>query len=258
MRIPHPILGLSLIPLLSAAILAPPAFSREPPAPAPVAQPVLTIPTEIRAIPGDWLVVSPQTNCVAVVYVGLDGLSAFPSGELRDARKFIVNLPRGGQSRYRFTAVGTLGDQLVQTPFAIVTYDAPGPPPVPPAPPAPAPVLGAVGMASRSGLAAVPAASRQASAVKLAAAHRDLATALTAGAGKYAAEEAKGAAFLAEAVLNDKRERNRAALGADAANWSGWTAVLDPTVKAAYDAGQLRTQAAWAAALNDIAAGLGG
>jgi hypothetical protein len=256
MRLPHPILGLSLAPLLSAAILAPPTFGREPPAPVPVAQPVLTIPAEVRATPGDWLVVSPQTNCVAVAYVGLDGLSAFPSGELRDARKLIVNPPRGGPSRYRFVAVGTLGDQLVQTPFAVVTDDAPGP--TPPVPPGPAPVLGVIGVASRNGLAAVPVASRQASAAKLAAAHRGLATALTTGSGVYAAQEAKGAVFLAEAVLADKRERNRTVLGSDAANWSGWMAALDPAVKAAYDAGQLRTQAAWAAALNDIAAGLGG
>jgi hypothetical protein len=258
MRLPHPILGLSLAPLLSAAILAPPAFCREPPAPVPVAQPVLTIPAEVRATPGDWLVVSPQTNCVAVAYVGLDGLSAFPSGELRDARKLIVNPPRGGQSRYRFVAVGTLGDQLVQTPFAVVTEEAPAPGPTPPVPPGPAPVLGAIGVASRNGLAAVPTTSRQASALKLAAAHRGLATALATGPGVYAAEEAKGAVLLAEAVLNDKRQRSRAALGADAANWSGWAAALDPAVKAAYDAGMLKTQAAWAAALNDIAAGLGG
>jgi hypothetical protein len=101
------------------------------------APPTLEIPAEIKADPGDWVVVSPKTDAKAIAYVGLDGLKAFPSSELKDARKLVVNPPRAG--RYRFVAVGTLGDEQTATPFVVVVGDAPAPPPVPPGPVPPAP-----------------------------------------------------------------------------------------------------------------------
>lgn len=106
--------------------------------------PRLVIPVEVRAIKGDWLVIQPDTDAKAVSYVGLDGLAAFPSSELKDSRKLIVNPPADG--RYRFVAVGSLNDEHARAAFTIVVGDSPTPaPPVPPGPqpdptPTPAPI----------------------------------------------------------------------------------------------------------------------
>ncbi len=98
--------------------------------------PPLEIPAEIKAQPGAWVVVSPKTTAAAVLYVGLDGLSAFPSSELKDPRKLVVAAPVVA-GRWRFVAVGTLKDEMTETPFSIVVGDAPPTPPVPPTPPGP-------------------------------------------------------------------------------------------------------------------------
>lgn len=98
----------------------------------------LEIPAAIPAAVGAWVVVEPTTDCKAVTYVGLDGLSSFPSGELKDPRKLVVNPTTPG--KYRFTAVGSLNDVHVSTTFAIVVID-PNPTPVPPNPgPGPGPI----------------------------------------------------------------------------------------------------------------------
>jgi hypothetical protein len=231
--------------LIALLALAAPVWA-EPPAPSPT-PPAINIPAEIPSTPGQWLVVTPNTNCTAVVYVGLDGLSAFPSGELKDPRKLVVQPPAG---RFRFVAVGTLNDQLATANF-VITDGGPGPPPPPP----PADRLGLT-RASANGLAAVPLTSRQLSAAKLAVAHRAVRADLL--GDKYAAEEKKGPDWLAEAVLNAKREANRAALAAEAANWKPWAASVDSAVTVLYQDGRLKTRADWAEALGEIAAGLGG
>lgn len=108
--------------------------------------PKLVIPQEIKADPGKWVTVSPDTNAKAVKYVGLDGLDAFPSSELKDGRKLIVNPTKAG--RYRFVAVGTLNDEQTDTPFTIVVGNVPptpgpGPSPEPgPTPSDPSPFSG--------------------------------------------------------------------------------------------------------------------
>jgi hypothetical protein len=97
----------------------------------------LKIPAEVPAQPGRWLVLSPDTDCVAVDYVGYDGLEPFPSSELKDARKLVVQAPAAA-GRFRFTAIGTLKDELARCDFVVVVGDAP-PGPVPgPSPPNPA------------------------------------------------------------------------------------------------------------------------
>jgi hypothetical protein len=107
--------------------LAAPLWAADPP--------TLNIPDEIKAQPGAWVVIAPDTTAKAVTYVALDGLSAFPSSELKDPRKLVVNAPAAG--RFRFVAVGTLNDEQAVKAFVIVVGDAP---PVPPGPgPGPGP-----------------------------------------------------------------------------------------------------------------------
>ncbi len=101
-------------------------------APAWADPPKLLIPSEVPAQPGQWVVIVPDTDAKAITYVGLDGLSAFPSSELRDPRRLVVNAPASG--RFRFVAVGTLNDEQTAVPFTVVVA---GTPPTPP--PAPTP-----------------------------------------------------------------------------------------------------------------------
>jgi hypothetical protein len=102
--------------------------------------PKVVIPQEIKAEPGDWVTVSPETTAKAVTYVGLDGLKPFPSSELKDPRKLILAVNKPG--RYRFVAVGTLNDEMAQAPFVVVVGNpppTPGPGPSPEPGPGPTP-----------------------------------------------------------------------------------------------------------------------
>lgn len=105
------------------------------------APPKLDLPAEVRPA-GDYARFTPETDAASVVYVGLSGVDAFPSEELRDPRRFLLpvrGLPAG---RYRFAAVaaGKTGEQ-VRADFAVVVgpgtpTDPPTDPPVdPPVPP---------------------------------------------------------------------------------------------------------------------------
>jgi hypothetical protein len=101
------------------------------------APPPLDIPAEIAAEPGDWVTVAPKTTAKSVVYVGLDRIKPFPSDQLKDGRNLVLSVPANAApgTRFRFVAVGTLGDEQTARPFAVVVGGAdPGPPPVPPAP----------------------------------------------------------------------------------------------------------------------------
>ncbi len=100
-------------------------------APAWADPPTLNIPPEITAQPGQWVVVAPETTAKAILYIGLDGLAAFPSSELKDPRKLVVNVPNQPGAKFRFVAVGTLNDEMAQTTFAVVVAGAPVPPPPP-------------------------------------------------------------------------------------------------------------------------------
>jgi hypothetical protein len=115
--------------LLTLLVLALPAWCTPP---------KLSIPEEVKGAPGSWVVVSPDTTAKAVLYIGLDGLAAFPSSELRDPRKLVVFTPQQG-GRWRFVAVGTLGDELATATFTVVSGDAPPPGPSPGPSPGPTP-----------------------------------------------------------------------------------------------------------------------
>lgn len=100
---------------------------------------------EIKVPKGTWVTVSPlpDSNVKTVTYVSLDGLAAFPSSNLTDQRKLVVQPNADG--RFSFAAIGSLNDVSVRTDLTIivgsVTPPTPTPTPVPPAPtPQPDPV----------------------------------------------------------------------------------------------------------------------
>lgn len=103
------------------------------------APPAIEIPAVVKAEPLTWVTVSPKTDAVSVLYVGLDGLAAFPSSELKDPRKLIVNPVVPGKYRFVAVAASNSGEQSSVS-FAILVGDAPIPPgPQPPGPQPPEP-----------------------------------------------------------------------------------------------------------------------
>jgi hypothetical protein len=200
------------------------------------AAPTIEIPAEVKAEPGSWVVVSPKTDAASVVYVGLDGLAAFPSSELKDPRKLVVNPSKAG--RFRFVAVGTLKDEQATAAFTIVVGDAP------PVPPGPGPVLpdGAMGLrkASRDGAAKV---GDKTGAKKLATAQRSVASAVMAGGLTTPAD-----------ILAAWREANRAAV--DGVAWKPWADGVTPMLSKLYADGKLADKTAWSAAFTELATGL--
>lgn len=110
---------------LSALILsAAPSFG------APLA---LEIPPEIVPT-GQYVRFTPKTDAVSIVYVGLDGIDPFPSEDLKDPRRFLLDTRGLANTRLRFVAVaaGKDGEQAWRG-FTVVIGTAP-PPPGPPGP----------------------------------------------------------------------------------------------------------------------------
>jgi hypothetical protein len=102
--------------------------------------PSLVIPAEVRPS-GQYVRFSPQTDAVAVAYVGLSGLDAFPSEDLKDSRRFLLDVYGKPAGRYGFAAIASskTGEQ-VRADFVVVIGNVPpGPAPVPPVPPGPGP-----------------------------------------------------------------------------------------------------------------------
>ncbi len=113
-----------------------PAVEKKTPAPD---TPTLKIDAEVKPN-GQYVNFLPDTNCVSVLYVGMDGIDPFPSSDLKDNRKFILDTRGLATGRYRFVAVGTSGTgSQVRTDFAVVV-GTPVPVPPGPAPPPPQPV----------------------------------------------------------------------------------------------------------------------
>lgn len=249
---------LSIFLLLSAGWASAPVLVADPPAaktaqpaplPPPAAPPTLEIPAEVPAV-GEYATVRPTTNAVSVLYVAQSGVSAFPSEFLSDKRVFILPVRGLAVGRYRFTAVAAsvTGDQIA-TEFVVVVGT---PPPVPPGPgpgpgPAPAPD-GPLGLtkASREGAAKVPAGpDKAAQQAKLAAAQRQHASAVAAGAFTTPAT-----------ILAGWRAANNAAV--PAAAWSAWATDVSAALQALYTAGKLPDKLAWSEAFLEMAVGLGG
>jgi hypothetical protein len=105
------------------------------PAPAPASAPSLKIDAEVKPN-GQYVNFLPDTDCVSVMFIGLDGIDPLPSAILKDARMFVLDTRGMAQGRYRFAAVGANGaGQQVRTDFAVVIGTPPAP--APPGPPAP-------------------------------------------------------------------------------------------------------------------------
>lgn len=112
--------------------------------------PKLKIDAEIKPS-GEYVRMTPDTDAVAVTYIGLSGLDPFPSEELKDARRFLLHVRGLPAGRYKFAAVGAAktGEQT-RADFAVVVGDVPPGPgpgpeppgPNPPQPPGPAPIPG--------------------------------------------------------------------------------------------------------------------
>lgn len=99
------------------------------------APPQLDIPAEVKA-QGDYVVVTPKTDAMNVVYVALSGVEPFPSAMLKDPRAFVLPVRGLAKGKYAFVAVGA-GPQGEQTTarFAVLVGEGPVPPPDPPKPP---------------------------------------------------------------------------------------------------------------------------
>lgn len=91
--------------------------------------PKLTVPAEVTPA-GEYARFTPQTDCVSVTYIGLSGVDAFPSEELRDSRRFLLPTRGLAAGRYRFAAVGASKDgEQVRADFVVVVGSVPDKPP---------------------------------------------------------------------------------------------------------------------------------
>lgn len=106
--------------------------------------PKFVVPAETKPVDG-WVRVVPETDAVSVVYVSLDGLSPFPSEELKDSRRLIIPVHSAKEGRYRFAAVASskTGEQ-VRADFVVLVGTNPKPvdPVDPPQPKVDPPIAG--------------------------------------------------------------------------------------------------------------------
>lgn len=94
--------------------------------------PKITIPPVVRPT-GQYVQFVPETNAVSVHYVGLSGVSPFPSDFLSDKRAFVLDTYGKAAGKYDFTAVaaGSKGEQTAVA-FSVLIGDVPpGPSPGP-------------------------------------------------------------------------------------------------------------------------------
>ncbi len=99
--------------------------------------PTLVIEPEIRPA-GTYVRMTPKTDAVSVTYIGLSGIDPFPSEELKDGRRFLLNVRGLPEGRYLFAAVGAgKNGEQTRTDFTVVI--GVNPPPVPPGPNPPVP-----------------------------------------------------------------------------------------------------------------------
>lgn len=108
------------------------------------APPALTLPDEVKALPGTFVVITPETDAKTVTWVIKDpNLSVLPAKELADPRKAILVGLKAGE--YKLVAVGSLDDEhTVATTKLIIEgkidpTPQPGPSPAPDPTPEPQP-----------------------------------------------------------------------------------------------------------------------
>lgn len=108
-----------------------------PPTPI-VVEPTLTLPDEIKGLPGAFIAVRPSTNCEAVQFGSPDELlNVFPSDMLRDPRSTVIGAQKDGV--YRLGYVGVLNGQMTPLKYLKVTIGNPTPTPTPDPQPTPDP-----------------------------------------------------------------------------------------------------------------------
>lgn len=105
------------------------------------APPTIEVPAEVKPV-GEYVRFTPKGEIASVVYVGLSGIDAFPSEELKDPRRFLLNVRGLPAGRYLFAAVASSKDgEQARADFAVVVGDGtkppdpPGPGPTPPVDP---------------------------------------------------------------------------------------------------------------------------
>lgn len=131
----------ALVPILLLFAFHATATDPTPPAP-PTPAPALAIPDTITPV-GDYATFAPDasTTVRAVTYIGISGVSPFPSAMLADKRAFVLPTRGLAAGKYVFIAVGSLNDVHVQKEFAVIVGGTPPPQPPGPGPqPGPAPV----------------------------------------------------------------------------------------------------------------------
>lgn len=108
------------------------------------AAPKFSVPAEVKPVDG-WVRVAPETDAASVVYIPLDGLSPFPSEELKDPKRLVIPVHSAKEGRYRFAAVASskTGEQ-VRVDFVVLVGTNPKPvdPVVPPTPKVDPPIAG--------------------------------------------------------------------------------------------------------------------
>jgi hypothetical protein len=155
-------------------------------APAVAAPPTLKVPEEILA-KEQYVRFTPETNAKSVVYVGLSGIDPFPSEELKDSRRFLLNTRGLPEGRYAFAAVAAseTGEQ-VRANFVVVVGTPPKPDPVVPPTPGPSSTLA---VAVQKAFEKETSATKAEDVKKLAAVFRQAAEKVTAAPATFTAGE---------------------------------------------------------------------
>lgn len=107
------------IAMLAALFVAAPAWADAP---------ALKLPAEVSGTPGQFIVVTAETEGKVVRWVPLDtGLSMIPVGLLKDSKTAVLMAPKG---RYRLLAFTAAGDEPSEPAVTVIVVD--GAPPKPP------------------------------------------------------------------------------------------------------------------------------
>lgn len=203
--------------------------------------PKIEVAPEQKPVDG-WVRVVPQTDAVSVVYVSLDGLSPFPSEELKDPRRLIIPVHSVKEGRYRFAAVASskTGEQT-RVDFVVLVGTNPKPvDPVVPVNPDQPTKFGLKKVSKEK----VPSAAKPEAKKALAQAQRSIASAVAAGGLTEPAD-----------ILAEWRKANNAAVVAE--DWKQWGSAVSGALQKLFADGKLKDKADWAAAFNEIADGLG-
>lgn len=111
-----------------------------PPKPDPDT-PYVTVPAEVKAVPGKLIAVKADTNGDDVIWIGLDqGLDVVPADKLKDPKELLAYTSLNN-ARFRVVAVAAKNGKVARSVECIITVgDAPVPPgPTPPGPNPPGP-----------------------------------------------------------------------------------------------------------------------